>query len=187
MGKLIISLHISIDGFVAGTAGEMDWIHIDNELFDYVGSLTANANTAMYGRNTYEIMDNYWPTAGNQPNAGKHDKEHSEWYNRVNKLVLSNTMQGQDKDKVHFINELQLGEVKTALQTGNVLVFGSPGAIHTLFRHNMIDEMYLFINPVTLGSGISLFNGIQEKLNWRLQEHKSFSGGKVTALHYVKK
>jgi len=63
MGKLIISQHCSIDGFIAGPNGEMNWIHVDEELFDYVGELTATAKTALYGRKTFEMMDAYWPTA----------------------------------------------------------------------------------------------------------------------------
>src|SRR5688572_7268244 len=103
MGKLIISEHITLDGFVAGTNGEMDWIGLDDDMFGYVGTLTETAGAALYGRKTYEIMDAYWPIAGDRPNATKHDHDHSAWYNNVDKIVLSDSMMGQDKDKIRFI------------------------------------------------------------------------------------
>src|SRR5689334_10876058 len=103
MGKLIISLHVSLDGLVAGPNGEMDWINFDDEMFDYVGTITGTAATAFYGRKTFEMMDAYWPTAGDQEKASRHDKEHSAWYNKVDKIVLSNSMQGQDRNKVSFV------------------------------------------------------------------------------------
>ena len=92
MKKLFFLMHTSLDGFVAGPNGEMNWIKLDEELFDFVAAMTAKADTALYGRVTYEMMQGYWPAAGKQPNASKHDKEHSAWYNQVSKVVLSTTM-----------------------------------------------------------------------------------------------
>ncbi len=95
MRKLIFFMHTSLDGFVAGLKGEMNWIKIDEEIFDFVATMTDNADTALYGRVTYEMMQNYWPNAGKQPDASKHDKEHSAWYNKVSKVVLSKTIGGK--------------------------------------------------------------------------------------------
>ena len=89
MRKLIISLHTTLDGFAAGPNGEMDWINVDEEMFEYAARRTNEADTALYGRVTYQMMESYWPTAGDQPNATKHDKQHSSWYNKVTKVVLS--------------------------------------------------------------------------------------------------
>jgi dihydrofolate reductase len=99
MRKIILSLHTTLDGFVAEPNGEMDWIKINNEIFDLVGNLTDEADTALYGRNTYEMMDSYWPTAADGPNATKHDVAHSKWYNQSEKVVLSRTMKGAEKSK----------------------------------------------------------------------------------------
>ena len=93
MRNLIFFMHTSLDGFVAGVNGEMDWIKFDDDLFDFVATMTDQADTALYGRVTYEMMQSYWPKAGEQPNATKHDKEHSDWYNQVSKVVLSNIWQ----------------------------------------------------------------------------------------------
>ncbi|RYG36789.1 MAG: hypothetical protein EOO01_30580 [Chitinophagaceae bacterium] len=104
MGKLIVSMHVSLDGFVAGKNGEMNWISFNDELFDSVGQVTETADTALYGRKTFEMMDSYWPTAADTPNPSAHAKQHAAWYSRVTKYVISNTMQGKDSDKTKFIN-----------------------------------------------------------------------------------
>jgi len=70
-------MHTSLDGFVAGLNGEMEWIHVDEEIFDYVATYTNEADTALYGRATYEMMESYWPTAADRRNASRHDIQHS--------------------------------------------------------------------------------------------------------------
>ena len=76
MRKIISFMHVSLDGFVAGPNGEMNWIKVDEEIFDYVGKRIGESDTALYGRVTYDMMEGYWPTAGDGPDASKHDIEH---------------------------------------------------------------------------------------------------------------
>jgi dihydrofolate reductase len=85
--------HISLDGFVAGPSGEMDWITFDDSLADYAAALTSESDTAIYGRRTYEMMAGYWPEAANQPNASRHDIDHSTWVNGARRLVASRTLE----------------------------------------------------------------------------------------------
>src|SRR5687768_12388085 len=92
MRKLVLFMHASLDGFVAGPNGEMDWINVEDELFEYASAETQLADTALYGRVTYQMMDGYWPTAADQPNASRHDIEHSRWYKSVSKIVISKTL-----------------------------------------------------------------------------------------------
>jgi dihydrofolate reductase len=186
MRKIILSLHTTLDGFVAGLNGEMDWIKLDDEMFDLVGKLTNEADTALYGRKTYQMMENYWPTAADKPNATKHDIEHSQWYNKVNKVVLSRTMHIKGSGKTIFIGDNIFSEInKLKHQTGkNILIFGSPTAAHSLMEDNLIDDFWLFVNPVLLGQGIPLFARIKERINLKPLMTKVFPCG-VTALHYT--
>ena len=105
MRNLFFFMHTSLDGFVAGLNGEMDWINIDDEMFDFVATMTDKADAALYGRVTYEMMQSYWPTAGEQPNASKHDKEHSAWYNKVSKIVLSKTISDKGLENTIVISD----------------------------------------------------------------------------------
>ena len=188
MRKLIFFMHTSLDGFVAGLKGEMNWIKVDEGIFDFVATMTDKADTALYGRKTYEMMQSYWPNAAKKPNASKHDKEHSAWYNKVSKIVLSTTMNEKGLDNTKVISGQLANNINKIKKEGgkNILIFGSPGASHSLLNENLIDEFWLFVNPVLLGEGIPLFKGVPGITKLNLIETKTFSCG-VIALHYETK
>jgi len=180
-------MHTSLDGFVAGPKGEMNWIKVDEEMFDFVATMTDTADTALYGRVTYEMMQSYWPKAGEQPNASKHDKEHSAWYNKVSKVVLSRTISEKGLDNTTVISGQLADNInKIKKQDGkNILIFGSPGASRSLLNEGLIDEFWLFVNPIILGQGMPLFKEITGTTKLKLVESKTFTCG-VIALHYKK-
>lgn len=186
MRKLISFMHISLDGFVAGPNGEMNWIKVDEEIFDHVGKRIGETDTALYGRVTYEMMQNYWPNAGKQPGASKHDIEHSGWYSKAHKIVLSKTMKGASLTNTTIIsNDLskEINEIKQGAGS-EILVFGSPTATHSLIQQNLIDGYWLFVNPVVLGEGIPLFTNIKDKIKLKLLTTHQFTSG-VTELNYT--
>jgi dihydrofolate reductase len=187
MRKLIFFMHTSLDGFVAGPHGEMDWIKLDEGMFDFVATMTAMSDTALYGRVTYEMMQGYWPKAGEKPNASKHDKEHSAWYNKVSKVVLSKTLQETGLHNTTVISDDLSDNInKIKLQEGkNIIIFGSPGASQSLLNEGLIDEFWLFVNPIILGKGMLLFKNITGSTKLKLIESKTFACG-VIALHYGK-
>jgi dihydrofolate reductase len=183
MKRIVWFMHVTLDGFVAGPAGEMNWINVDEELFDYAGRETASADTALYGRATYDMMQGYWPTAADGPNPSKHDIEHSRWYNSVTKVVVSKSLKGKELDNTKIISDNAAEEIRL-LKEGegaNIVVFGSPSLGHLLTQHKLIDDYWLFVNPVVLGEGISLFAG--SKLKLKLLSAERLSSG-VVALHY---
>lgn len=186
MRKIISFMHISLDGFVAGVNGELNWVKVDQELFDYVGKRINTGDTAMYGRVTYQMMEGYWPTAGDQPNASKHDIEHSKWYKQVKKVVLSDSMKDQTLPNTTFISDNLAEQINAIKQEeGNdILLFGSPTATHALLQQNLIDGFWLFVNPIVLGEGVPLFKGIKEKMKLNLlpTTHRFESG--VVELNY---
>jgi dihydrofolate reductase len=183
--RLILFMHASLDGFVAGPNGEMDWIDVNDEMFEYAGQRTREADTALYGRVTYQMMESYWPTAGAQPTATKHDIEHSKWYNSVAKVVVSRTMKGAKLTNTRIVGDGVTAEViKLKQDPGKeIVMFGSPTVAHTLMRENLIDDYWLFVNPVLLGQGIPLFKDIKAKAALRLVANHVFSSG-VVCLHY---
>ena len=187
MRNLIFFMHTSLDGFVAGLNGEMDWIKVDEEMFDFVATMTEQADTALYGRVTYEMMQSYWPKAGEQPNASKHDIEHSTWYNRVSKVVLSRTMKETGLQNTTVINDQLSEKINSIKHRGdkNILIFGSPRASQSLLNQGLIDEFWLFVNPIILGQGMPLFKNITGTTKLKFVGSKTFSCG-VIALHYAK-
>ena len=187
MRNLIFFMHTSLDGFVAGLNGELDWVKLDDAMFDFVATMTGQADTALYGRVTYEMMQSYWPKAGEQPNATKHDIEHSTWYNKVSKVVLSKTINETGLHNTKFIGDQLSDNInKLKQQDGkNILIFGSPGASQSLLNEGLIDEFWLFVNPIILGQGMPLFKDITGTTKLKLVESKTFACG-VIALHYEK-
>lgn len=188
MRKLIIFLHTSLDGYAAGPNGEMDWIKFDDTLFDFVGDFTDQADAALYGRVTYDMMEGYWPTAGDQPNASKHSRHHSSWYNRVEKVVVSESLQADASTKRTVISGDLKGNIEKlkSMPGQDIILFGSPSIVRQLQEHNLIDDYWLMLNPVILGSGISLFARDITKIDLELAAIKQFPSG-VAALNFKKK
>lgn len=193
MRKIISFMHISLDGFVAGPNGEMNWINVEQEMFDHVSNRIGKTDTALYGRVTYEMMENYWPTAGDKPNASRHDKDHSKWYKTAQKIVLSKTMDPNsyrpDLNNTTVINDNlsdSINEIKQSANGGSkdILLFGSPTATHALIELNLIDGYWLFVNPIILGKGIPLFTNSTGQIKLKLLTSKTFTSG-VTELNYI--
>ena len=194
-------MHMSLDGFVAGPNGELDWVKVDDEMFDYVGKRINEGDTALYGGVTYQMMESYWPTAGDEPTATKHDIEHSKWYKNVRKVVLSKTIKdeglpagqaGLSNTKIisdnltDSINEIKQSRSQSPGDNGGskeMLLFGSPTATHSLIKLNLIDGFWLFVNPIILGQGIPLFVDIKDKIKLKLLATRQFTSG-VTELNY---
>lgn len=187
MRSLVFFMHASLDGFVAGTKGELNWVTVNDEIFEFVATMTARADTALYGRVTFQMMEAYWPKAGEKPNASKHDKEHSIWYKNVAKVVLSKTLDDTGLKNTKVIRDnLQENITQLKQKSGkNILIFGSPGASHSLLEFGLIDEYWIFVNPILLGEGIPLFKNVNDRVKLKLLESKTFTSG-VIALHYRK-
>ena len=186
MRKIIAFVHISLDGFVAGPNKEMSWIKVDEEIFDHIGKRIGETDTALYGRTTFQMMEGYWPTAGDKPGASKHDIEHSTWYKKARKIVLSKTLKEADLTNTQIISDNlsdRINEIKRQ-KGSDILVFGSPTATHALIQLNLIDGYWLFVNPIILGQGIPLFVDIKDKIKLKLLTTRQFTSG-VTELNYT--
>ncbi len=187
MGNIVLFMHASLDGFAAGKKGEMNWIHVDQEIFDFVSERIEKTNTALYGRVTFQMMESYWPTAADKPGASKHDIEHAAWYKSAHKVVLSNTLNQATLTNTTVIGKDYAAAVRKLKEktTGEMLLFGSPTATHSLLAENLIDECWLFVNPVLLGEGIPVFKGIKEKQSLELLKTHVFSSGVICLQHKV--
>ena len=185
MRQIALLMHTSLDGFVAGPNGEMDWITTTDDVFEYAKRLTAVADAALYGRVTYEMMQSYWPTAAEQPTATAHDIQHAEWYNRVEKIVVSRSMQGATLPRTTIVGARLTEEIRAIKQGpgGDIAIFGSATAVHALMAANLIDELWLMVNPVLLGAGLPLFSGIAGHVALEAVSSTLLPSG-VVCLHY---
>lgn len=188
MGKLVLVVHISLDGFVAGLKGELDGFEPDEENLQFVCSLTENADTALFGRISYQLLNRYWPTASLRPNATKGEIAYSNWYNGAKKIVISKTMTAENLDNTTVISKNLLDEIVRIKEQAekNILIFGSPMVSQLLMQHNLIDSYWIFVNPIMFGQGIPLFTDLSHKIELNLVTTRKFRNGEI-ALNYEKK
>lgn len=188
MGKIVLFMHVSLDGYASGPNGEMDWIVVDDEIFDYGAQRITATNTALYGRKTFEMMEGYWHTAADQPNASKHDLEHATWYKSAKKVVLSNTLNVEDFEDTQvirredFVSDLRELKQNTV---GDILLFGSPTTAHSLLAEGLIDESWINVSPVLIGKGVPAFDAIKDSMKLKLLGTHVFSSGVVCLSHEV--
>jgi dihydrofolate reductase len=181
--------HISLDGFLAGPSGDMDWIHVDDELWDYITPVIDAADTAVYGRTTYHIMQAYWPNAANMPDATPHDIHHAEWTRKATKLVFSRTLPSAPWDASGDAT-LVRDDVATVLrqlrqESGkDILVLGSASLARKLIEEGLVDDYRLTLNPVVVGAGTRLFPDMTRLQQLRLAGCRTFRSG-VVGLHYA--
>jgi dihydrofolate reductase len=185
MKKLVWFMHVSLDGFVAGPNGDLGWAAVDEAIFGYVGQRAHHSGMALYGRVTWEMMEAYWPTAADKPNPTRHEKEHSAWYAQVKKIVLSRSKQGDSRPLTTFIGENMAEQIQQLKQGGEkeIVLFGSPTAGKSLLQAGLVDELWLFVNPILLGKGIPMFPELNGRVKLTLAESRCFENG-VLCLHY---
>ena len=185
MRKIISLMHMSLDGFAAGPKGEMDWIKIDDQVFSFVDSFICEADTGIYGPKTYQMMESYWPGVLKDPKAVGHQLNHAHWYDKVRKIVFSRKLNKLNDSKARLVKDNIAGTIAGLKkeQGKNIIIFGSPGLVHSFAQLGLIDEYILLINPVILGSGIPMFKGIASKVNLKLMSSKEFKIG-VVGFHY---
>jgi dihydrofolate reductase len=186
MRKVILLMHTSLDGFVAGPEGEMDWISMDEAIFEDAIGLANSADAALYGRVTYQMMEGYWPGVLTNPSSTKNQLHHAQWVEDVKKVVFSTTLEGVEWNNTQLIKENVAEEVsglKAQPGDGILLIFGSPRLTHSFTEMGLIDEFYLFVNPMVLGDGIPLFRNTGSHIGLKLLETKTFDNG-VVKLRY---
>lgn len=186
MRKLVLIVHTSLDGFVAGTKGELSGFEAGEENLAFVAELTGEVDAALFGRISYQLLDGFWPTAKDRPNATTGEIAYSTWYANVHKIVVSKTLTNQQLPNTTIISGDVIAEISDIKkQTGKeILIFGSPSVAQILMQHDLIDSYWIFINPIIFGKGIPLFTELPNKSKLKLLTTKQFPNGEI-AMNYV--
>ena len=167
MRRLIVSMNITIDGFMAEPDGGLDW-QVQNwtaDMGQILSEQLSDADTLLLGRNTYSAMASYWSAVS----AGfcdipREDLFYAEMINKCRKVVCSTTLDTLVWNNSQLIKKNIRQEIlKLKQQPGKtILVYGSHKLVQHLIKLNLIDEYVLWIYPVSIGRGISLFNNKQK-------------------------
>ncbi|QHW29565.1 dihydrofolate reductase family protein [Paenibacillus rhizovicinus] len=191
MRKLVLFMHVSLDGYASDSNGGLGWIPYNEELEKYAAEVVAEVGIPVYGRTTYRMMESYWPTMLDDPDASKHETEHAKWLQDVKKVVISGSMDKAEWNNTQLIKDNIAEEIKTLkAQPGkNLVIFGSPGAAKTLLELGLIDEFLLTICPVILGDGKSVFHGDGngEKTKLKLLSSRTLDSGIIAARYELEK
>lgn len=177
MRKVIVSNYVTLDGFIAGPNGEIDWFVWDEETAQYSKDLADSIDTILFGRVTYELMASYWPT----PAAAAEDPVITEYMNNSPKIVFSKTLENADWKNTRLVKEINKEEIlKKKQQPGkDIVIYGSGSIVSTLTQLGLIDEYQIMVNPVVLGNGKPLFRGMHDTLNLKLLKTRTFRCGNV--------
>ena len=177
MRKLIFQMLISLDGYYEGLNHEIDWHIVDDEFNDYAHELVGSADILLFGRVTYQLMANYWPTAAASPD----DPITTKLMNDARKIVFSKTLKSVDWKNTTLINTDPVKEIKhlKKLPGGNLVMMASSDLAVTLLKEGVIDEFQIILNPIILGSGKSLFKGLDQRIPLKLIKTQVFKSGVV--------
>jgi dihydrofolate reductase len=182
MRKLIYSMGVSLDGFIAGPDGEIDWSAPDEELHRFHNQQTRELGALLCGRRLYEVMV-YWETADEQPSAPDYELEFARIWKDMPKIVFSRTLEKVEGNATLFRGGVAEEVAKLKEQPGKDLSVGGAGLASTLIKLGLVDEYRLCVNPVALGGGTPYFPALDERIKLELLETRTFRS-RVVYLRY---
>ncbi|WP_413667902.1 dihydrofolate reductase family protein [Mucilaginibacter sp. Mucisp86] len=187
MRKLIVSLNITLDGFIAAEDEGLDWHYKywTDEIAETTTELLSQADTILLGKNTYQAMAAYWPFQAKCMNFPRTDIAYADMMNSYQKVVLSSTMTA-----VWWNNSLLLnGNLKRAVENlknqhgRDILTYGSISVVDKLATVNLVDEYQFWVHPVILGNGRPLFIRKKKSILLKLVSQKVFSSGVMLMIY----
>jgi dihydrofolate reductase len=187
MRKLKLQVQMSVDGFISGPNGEMDWMvwDWDDELKQYVAEITEPVDCIVLGRKLAQGFIPHW--------ASNPELEGALKINNTNKVVFTKTLGKSDTVVMSWENtDLANGDlaeeiIKLKKQDGkDIIAYGGATFVSALIKLGLIDEYHLFINPTAIGAGMSIFKELKSYLNLTLVKSKSYQCG-ITVVYYEKK
>src|ERR1022692_2878361 len=184
MRRLIYSMGVSFDGFIAGAGGELDWSAPDEELHRFHNQQMREVGTHLCGRRLYETMV-YWETAEENPSATDYELEFARIWKALPKIVFSKTLEKVEGDAKLVRDGVAEAVARLKEQPGKDLAVGGAGLAATVMKLGLIDEYRLFVSPVVLGGGTPYFPALDERINLELVETQTFAARVVYVRYRV--
>lgn len=180
MRKLAVFNHVTLDGYFAGENGDFSWAHSgggDAEFNAFVADNASGGGQLLFGRITYDLMAGYWPT----PIAVKNNPIVAEGMNSMPKVVFSRTLDRASWNNTKLVKGDMAAEVRKMKEEPGkgMVILGSGSIVLQLAAEGLIDEYQMLLNPVVLGKGRTMFDGLKQKLNLKLTNTRTFRNGKV--------
>jgi dihydrofolate reductase len=182
MRKVIYSPMVSLDGFVEGPNRELDWGIVDEELHTYINDQQNTIGTYLFGRRMYEVM-RYWDTAEQDMSNPEYILEFARIWKTIHKIVFSKTLEHVQGNATLSKGSIVEEIARLKAEPGKDLSVGGAAIAAALMRSDLIDEYWLYVQPVIIGSGTPMFPVLEDKINLRLIETRTFHSG-VVLLRY---
>jgi dihydrofolate reductase len=183
MRNIIVSMRVTLDGFIAGPQGEMDWMEefFDEALATYESELQKTVDTMLFGRVTYQGFESYWPKVALDPASPQGLVEYANQLNAMRKLVFSKTLSRVEWNNATLVREIVPEDItKMKQEPGrDMLIHGSANIVRTLTKLGLIETYQLLVYPVVLGSGKPLFQDIKDRVPLKLVETQTHPSGVV--------
>jgi len=184
MRKLYMFVSLSLDGYFEGPNHDISWHNVDSETNRFAIEMLKSTDLFLWGRRIYQLMEGYWPRAGEDPSTSSDDREIARLMTNTDKIVYSKTLDkvGQTKNwkvtkLVHEFDPKEIQHLKA--QPGKEINVGGPDLATSFMNHDLIDELRFMINPVAIGDGTPLFRGLERRVKLELLEARKFSSGNV--------
>jgi dihydrofolate reductase len=166
---------VSLDGFIAGPGGEIDWSAPDEELHRFHNDRVREVGAQFLGRRLYETML-YWETADENPSAGEIELDFARLWKRLPKIVFSRTLETVEGSNTTLaVGDIAEEVAKLKEQPGKALAVGGAGLAATFTELGLIDEYQLFVSPVVLGAGTRYFPVVEARIDLELVETRTFA------------
>ena len=182
MRKLIYSMGVSLDGFIAGPGGEIDWSAPDEELHRFHNEQARELGAHLCGRRLYEVML-YWETADQSPSAAEHELEFARIWQELPKIVFSTTLERVEGNARLVRDGVAEAVAELKERPGKDLAVGGAGLASSLIELDLVDEYRLFVSPVLLGAGTRFFPAVEARTDLELVETRTF-GSRVVYVRY---
>ncbi|MEU8828462.1 dihydrofolate reductase family protein [Streptomyces sp. NPDC048636] len=181
--KIIVSMSVSLDGYFEGPNREIDWHQVDDELHRHFNENAAAMSAFLCGRVTHELMADFWPTADDDPSCSEPMAEFAAIWREMPKIVYSRTLTRADWNTT-VLPEVDVDEIKAMkARPGGDMALGGADLAETFRQHDLIDEYRIYVHPVLLGRGRSLFRPSDTTTALELAGTRTFGNG-VVMLHY---
>ena len=198
MRHIVAFNRITADGYFAAADGGLDWAVPDDEIDQSGVDAMPGAGTILFGRKTYEAFESFWPTVLDSPKTpdphhpGRHSptlKAMAVWIDQAKKIVFSRSRKEVTWKNSELYREFDAGQIETLKkQPGkNMMLFGSGSIASLLTEHDLIDEYVFIVNPVLLGSGRTLLNGVSKRTGLELAEAKPHPSGNLTLRYKLRR
>jgi dihydrofolate reductase len=178
MSRLIVFNSISTDGSFTDRNSDVSWIHSQDPEFNaFIADNAKGGGVLLFGRKTYEMMVSYWPT----PQASKDNPQVAGGMNKLPKVVFSKTLKDVSWNNTRVVKSDIATEVRKMKQAKgpDLVLMGSGTIVSQLTNARLIDEYQLVLNPIVLGSGRTMFEGVEEKVKLKLKKTKPFKNGNL--------